>query len=499
MIVHVLTALLAAAPLASSAPSVKDAHDLGGKARQIFHTPLLMLPRRGLDRGNPDAPRLDSCVMIEDRFISHYNLVGGNDDAYLTAPFINRAQELAFQIGLGIPITTPTGPHHSFTENIGTGSEARMFLKWPQVLRLVATLGPALVRKFAEVVREECRAAGFPCAPHPTLDLATEPRWGISTATNSALHDYGNQALSRWWSRGKRGRLSVSYGINATYPGNNVDYNLIPFKAAIAAGARAMILYYSPPIDTKYEEVRFSFNKGIVPDLLLKELGFEESMPNILNVGVDQFGGEHVTEMLLDLVRNGSVSEERIDTSARRLMHEKPLPDLYDRSFVDPDAAERIIGNGHFVQLGAEAQRRSCTLLTNHDTVPLRRARRGSKFDVEGFDKGYIEARNATVVDTPKEADFALLEMEAPSFPRSGASEKSFASGSLELDEGEKARQAKTYDSSADAFLDVDFGLAKPEGRLPFGPAAFHGRPSRRSTGMCPSIPRNPSSGPETV
>jgi beta-glucosidase len=65
------------------------------------------------------------------------------------------------------------------------------------------------------------------------------------------------------------------YGKNATYPGNNFDYHLIPFKAAIAAGARQMMPYYSRPVGTEYEEVGFGFNKGIVTGLLREELGFE--------------------------------------------------------------------------------------------------------------------------------------------------------------------------------------------------------------------------------
>jgi len=53
------------------------------------------------------------------------------------------------------------------------------------------------------------------------------------------------------------------------------NISLIPFKAAIAAGARQMMPYYSRPIGTAYAEVGFSFNKGIVTDLLRNQLGFD--------------------------------------------------------------------------------------------------------------------------------------------------------------------------------------------------------------------------------
>lgn len=58
-------------------------------------------------------------------------------------------------------------------------------------------------------------------------------------------------------------------------PGHNLDYHLIPFEAAFKAGARQIMLYYSRPIGTQYEEVGASFNKGLITDLLRGHYGFE--------------------------------------------------------------------------------------------------------------------------------------------------------------------------------------------------------------------------------
>ncbi|RYP27795.1 hypothetical protein DL767_007507 [Monosporascus sp. MG133] len=406
MIGHVLTALLAVAPLAGSASSFIDAHDLGGNGVADVPHAAAHASRRSI------RPR--------------------------------RAQELAHQTRLGAPITISTEPRHSFTENIGTGFKAGSFSGWPEVLGLAATWDSALVCKFAEAVRQEYRAARFRCAPQPTLDLATEPQWVRLSDTweedaNVAakiivpyIEDFHGDGfgphslatLPKQFPGGdpvENGEGShFSYGKTATYPGNNFGYHLVPFEAAIAAGARAMMYYFSRPIGTKYEEVGFGFNKGTVTDLLRK------------------FGGKHVTDMLVDLIWNGPVTEEHIDTSVGRLLREKFLLRLFDNPFVDPGAAERSGGNEYFVQLRREAQRRSRTLLTNNNAVPLRRAPWGSEFYIEGFNKTCMEARNVTVVDKPEEADFALLKVEAPSLPRSGAFEKSFASGSFEFDKEEK-------------------------------------------------------------
>ena len=52
------------------------------------------------------------------------------------------------------------------------------------------------------------------------------------------------------------------YGRKQVYPGNNFEYQLKPFRAAIAAGAAQIMSYYGMPVGTEYDEVAFAFNKG---------------------------------------------------------------------------------------------------------------------------------------------------------------------------------------------------------------------------------------------
>lgn len=587
MIGHVIMALWAAMPLAVSTPSltpnlgsrtrtenktlpiywdpercVDDRVDdllqrmtLEEKAGQMFHQVLLYLPSGEFDPGNEGADRLPTEVMLNERLMTHFNLAGGSDDARGTAEFLNRVQAVARSTRLGIPVTVSTDPRHSFTENIGTGFAAGQFSQWPEALGLAATRDPELVLQFAEIMREEYRAVGIRCALHPTADLATEPRWARIQNTwgedahltaemivpyINGLHgrEFGAHSVSTVTKHFPGGGAMENgedahfeYGKNATYPGNNFDYHLIPFKAAFAAGARQIMPYYSRPINTSFEPVGWGFNKGIITDLLRNQMGFQgivlsdwslihdsnlgQPMParawgvehlsyagrmtKALDAGVDQFGGEHGTDLLIELVKNGTVLEERLDRSVRLLLREKFLLGLFENPFVDPDAAERIVGNDYFKSAGAEAQRRSYTLLTNNNTLPLKHAQWDSKFYIEGFNKTYMEKMNLIVVDTPEEADYALMRINAPSHPRNGTFERSFNSGSLEFSEEEKARQAAIYSavptivdiwltrpgvvpeifeqaaavvdnygSGPDAFLDVVFGISKPEGRLPF-------------------------------
>jgi beta-glucosidase len=215
-----------------------------------------------------------------------------------------------------------------------------------------------------------------------------------------------------------------------------------------------------------------------------------------LNAGCDQFGGEARPELVVQLVEQGRISEDRIDASVRRLLREKFILGLFDNPYVDPDHAAATVGKPEFVAAGADAQRRAYTLLTNDDQIlPLRKGRR---IYLEGVSEDVASAYGE-VVDNPAEADVALLRLNAPYEPRPGGFEAMFHAGSLEfpvedrdhhaaicsavptiidvyLDRpavltdlaGEAAALLGSYGSSDEAFLDVVFGAAQPEGSLPF-------------------------------
>ncbi|KAI1418350.1 glycoside hydrolase family 3 protein [Hypoxylon sp. FL1857] len=527
------------------------------KAGQLFHAMLFMGPNGTLDEGSETARRNSTDFMIGEQLLTHFNLVGDITDARQVAEFHNRVQRQALKTRLGIPVTLSSDPRHHFTGNVGTGFNAGRFSQWPETLGLAALRDADLVRKFAEIAREEYLAVGLRAALHPQVDVSTEPRWariGGTFGEDAHLTAELLIAYIKGFQGEKLGPNSVStvtkhfpgggpmengedshfvYGKNETYPGNNLDYHLIPFKAAIAAGARQIMPYYSRPIGTKYEPVGFSFNKGIVTDLLRNELGFEgiivtdwglitdtviagqymparawgvetltelERAARILDAGVDQFGGETRPELIVQLVHEGIVSEDRLNISVRKLLREKFILGLFDNSSVDLDAAARVVGNDYFVRLGNEAQRRAYTLLTNkNDILPLRNIEPETKFYIEGFNATFLRNRNLTVVAKPEEADYALLRLAAPYGPRPGGFESGFHAGSLEFLADERKRQAAIYSSvptivdmmldrpaavpevaegaaamlasfgsSTEAFLDVISGIAEPEGRLPY-------------------------------
>ncbi len=65
---------------------------------------------------------------------------------------------------------------------------------------------------------------------------------------------------------------------------------------------------------------------------------------------------------MIKLVQQGQVSETRIDESVRRLLHEKFVLGLFERPFVDVEAAVALVGNDKFIQEGEQAQRKAYTM-----------------------------------------------------------------------------------------------------------------------------------------
>ncbi|MEV6351388.1 glycoside hydrolase family 3 protein [Streptomyces hydrogenans] len=318
------------------------------------------------------------------------------------------------------------------------------------------------------------------------------------------------------------------HGKEQVYPGGLRELHLEPFRAAIAAGCAQMMPYYGQPVGTDWEEVGFGFNKGVVTGLLREELGFTgivctdwglledsvvlgephearawgvehlsvaERAAKALDAGVDQFGGEQCPEVITELMASGRIPEARIDASVRRLLREKFVLGLFDeRRYVDPDEAAETVGRADFAAAGAAAQRRSLTVLT---AGPLPLSGRPRLY-VEGVDPA-VAAAYGEVVAAPGEADLAVLRLRTPYEERPGRFESFFHSGTLAFDAPEldrvlallatvptvvcvnlerpavlpeiadrAAALLADYGAGDDALLDVVFGHARPEGRLPF-------------------------------
>lgn len=114
--------------------------------------------------------------------INHFITRLGTAPALLAAEH-NRLQEVAESTRLGIPVTVSTDPRHHFQYVLGASAQTGQFSQWPETLGLAALGDPALVRRFADIARQEYRAVGIHMTLSPQADLATEPRWSRINGT----------------------------------------------------------------------------------------------------------------------------------------------------------------------------------------------------------------------------------------------------------------------------------------------------------------------------
>lgn len=498
-------------------------------------------------------------TVVVGKSMNHFN-VHRLPDARLSARWSNELQKLAATTPHSIPVTVSTDPRHAFVENSGVSFSAGHLSQWPEPLGLGAIGDEDAVRDFADIVRQEYTAIGIRAALHPTVDLATEPRWARLPGTLGADPELVSRLAGAYLDglQGPEvGSSSVActtkhfpgggpqkdgedahfpYGREQTYTAGRFEDHLAPFHTAFAKKTSAVMPYYGMPMDLEIdgepiEPVGFGYNKQIVTGLLREKLGFdgvvvtdwelvndnhvgdqvlparawgveelnpEERMLRILEAGADQFGGEECVDLLLDLVRDGRVSEARIDESARRLLLVKFQLGLFDDPFVDEDAAMTLVGNADFRAAGHRAQAESLTLLTTDaQTLPLRS---GARLYLDGVD-AEVAAGFGTVTASPDEADVAVVRITAPWEHRDELFlEAWFHQGSLDFPESEIERVraiaaevpvvlvvnldraailtpfvgmpgiaaiAGVYGSSDAAVLDALSGRIPPRGRLP--------------------------------
>lgn len=531
------------------------------KVGLMWHPPI-GIGTKGEILGKPDVATYSLVstydVMLNKQF-RHFNLFKIPSTESI-AKWYNAIQKLAEQDRLGIPVTISSDPRHGINNFMDGDFLGGDFSKWPEPIGLAATNDSLLVADFGRIAAEELRSVGIRTALHPMADLATEPRWARINGTfgedadlsakMTAAYIFGFQGseinnqtvacMTKHWPGGGPQEdgwdAHFRYGADQEYPGNNFDYHLKPFLAAFKANTMMIMPYYGIAKDQTSENVGMSFNKEIITDLLRKQYGYDgvvctdwgivegfsifgytifestgwgvddlstkQRVKKIIDAGVDQFGGNSNSDELLELIKEGQVSEARIDESARRLLRAKFQIGLFDNPYIDVKTAIATVGKKEFVEKGKVAQRKSIVLLKNKmdtDSVMALPLAGDLKIYVENIAKD-VAGQYATVVDSLNEADIAILRLQTPWEPRDGNFiEAMFHQGFLDFQEPELSRILEIANTKPtvicmyldrpavmpeiessvvgllgefgaydDAVLDVVFGKFNPTGKLPF-------------------------------
>jgi beta-glucosidase len=423
-------------------------------------------PATGMFAFAPNALNL-----VNGKKMNHFNLWAAPSPAALAKWYNSMQRYVEDSTRLGIPITIASDPRNHFSSNI-FAMTANAFSQWCEPLGLGAIGSDSITREFADISRREYLAVGIREALHPQVDLATEPRWPRISGT------FGEDAqltarMAKAYILGYQGDKLDSNSVatmtkhfpgggpqkegldphfpfqkGQVYPGNNFKYHLIPFEAAFAAHTAAIMPYYGVPMGQTSENVGMSYNKDIITGLLRNTYHFDgvvctdwglvndskmgpiiwparawgvenltpvERVRKILDAGVDQFGGENCPELVLQLVKEGKITEARIDSSVRRLLTQKFELGLFDNPFVDESKVGQVLGNPANMAAGEASQRMAVTLLKNEKKMlPLTPGK--LKIYVRNIDST-VAAKYGTVVSKPENADIAIIRLKTPFVP----------------------------------------------------------------------------------
>ena len=418
------------------------------KVGTLFHPPVTINPdwMFRLYSLFVDGGKLTESEIIN-QHINHFNLYG-NPKPERLAKRLNNLQKIASRSRLGIPVTISSDPIHEVPNGGGVASfSLDGFSKWPSQLGLAASQDPNLVKQFAEIAREEYLAVGIRTALHPMADLATEPRWARNFGTFGSDNVLSSK-LTMAYMDGFQGETIDSQSVmtmvkhfpgggpqengldphlfsgrNQIYPGNMFDYHVKPFIDAINNNLAVIMPYYGITVNQTSENVAIGFNKDLLTTLLRDELGYkgvicsdwgiingrhwgvgdlsiEERYIKAIDAGIDQFGGEKDTEVVIELVKKGLIPLSRIDASVKRILKNKFDLGLFDNPYVEVDQVKSRVNTERNIKLGKEAQKQSMVLLKNDSTLPLEK---NINIFVDGFNAKSIVHGN--VVSDVKDAD----------------------------------------------------------------------------------------------
>ncbi|MFE5775109.1 glycoside hydrolase family 3 N-terminal domain-containing protein [Brachybacterium sp. NPDC056505] len=362
------------------------------------------------------------------------------------ATWVNAMQEVAETTRFGIPvIVAANSKNEAGGFRMGATPEDQDFTQWPGTLGLGATRDPELVRRFAELSRQEWAASGLRKGYMYMADTVTDPRWfrsygtfGEDPAFNAAAIDAVVRGFQGEDGLGADGvALTTKHfpgggarenGFDPHYaegrfnvyptPGSLEAYHLPPFQAAIDAGTSSVMPYYAIPSEeksatpqgrlTEFEQVGFAFNTEVLSLLrAMGHTGYINSDSGILNkmawgvqeLSVPERAGAAIsagTDMIADTNDVRSIREafvkglfpaERLDEAARLLLVELFALGLFENPYVDPERADEVVANPRFQEAALEAHRRSVVLLKNP-------ARASSEPDAAGTDATGPEAEH---------------------------------------------------------------------------------------------------------
>lgn len=325
--------------------------------------------------------------------------------------FVAGYQQAALGTRLGIPILFGIDAVHGNNKVVG----ATIF---PHNVGLGAAGDPGLVERIARATALELRAVGIRWTFAPVVAVPQDVRWGrtfegygedpvlvtrLGTAfvhglqgtdltsddavAATAKHFVGDGGTD--WGSSTTRDFSLDQGITSVDDATLRAVHLAPYPPVLAAGTRIVMASFSSTPAGKLHG-----DRHLLTDVLKGELGFSGFVVSDW-AGVDQVATDYPAAVArsvmagMDMVMvphdavafqaavrqglaGGTISQDRIDDAARRILRVKFELGLFERP-MPPEGQTGLVGSAGHRALAREAVARSAVLLeTAPDVLPIR-------------------------------------------------------------------------------------------------------------------------------
>jgi beta-glucosidase len=278
---------------------------------------------------------------------------------------------------------------------------------FPHNLGLAATRNPELAKLCGEITAKEVRASGIRWNFSCVLDVGRQPLWprfGETFGEDTYLVGVmGTSVIKGYEGKSLRSSSNVAscmkHYVGYSVPANGKDraaayipeimlreYFLPPFKAAVDAGSHTLMVNSAEINGTPVHASKF-----LLTDVLRNELGFKgvvisdwedvkklherhrvadshkEAVRLSVTAGIDMCIVPYdfsFSDDLVALVKEGKITEERINESVRRILKLKYELGLFETPYLEKEAVKNF-GLPEYKKAALEAARESITLLKN--------------------------------------------------------------------------------------------------------------------------------------
>lgn len=306
---------------------------------------------------------------------------------------------------LGIPVMIDAEAIH--------GCRATGATSYPQSIALSCTWNMDLMAQIADAIGKETHSRGINQVLSPTLDLARDPRHGrmeecygedpflasrmgvefIKGMQKNGVVCSPKHFLANFVTDG--GRDSGNAGMSER---ELREIHMLPFRAAVEeAGVKSLMAAYN-----SVDGIPCSANRWLLTDVLRNEWGFDGFVVSDWSAVSHAYGHLRIAPTQLEaaalcakagmdvelpriksyaklgeMVKQGKITEEEIDTNVRHILRVKFHMGLFEHPYVDEKLAEKLCDAPPFRNLAREAARQSIVLLKNEkNRLPLNSVRK---------------------------------------------------------------------------------------------------------------------------